>query len=184
MEITTIYVASPGAPFSEKKAQKYGEYLAKIEKKEGVLTPAKVVNKAKSERSVIHDYFEWDDSIAGEKYRIHQARNLMNHIEVEIIDNGDEEVKTIKMFHNIQIVEESKDRGYLSLSSIVNSIDYREQVIDRALTELIGWKKRHQQYSELEPVFAAIEEVEVVIKAKKKKKGQSAKMEYKKAVNA
>ena len=182
MEITTIYVASAGAPFSEKKAQAYGEYLAKIEKKEGILTPAKVVEKARSEKSIIHNYFEWEDSIAGEKYRIHQARQLMNHIEVEIIDNGDTENKTIKMFHNIQIIEESKDRGYLSLSSIINSNDYRDQIIDRALAELVGWKKRHQQYSELKPVFVAIEEVKAVVTAKKKNK--TVEVEYKKAVNA
>lgn len=177
-------MAAPGAPFSEKKVQAYGECLSEIEKKEGVLTPSIVVDKAKKKRSVIHDYFEWDNSEAGAKYRMHQARQLMNHIEVEIIDNGNKENKTIKMFHNIQVVEASKDRGYISLSAVVNSADYREQVIDKALNELAGWKKRHREYSELKPVFKAIDEVQAVVTAKKKKKVKLvADVEYKNAVN-
>lgn len=161
MEITTIYVASTGAPFGAEKAQAYGECLANIEEKKGILTPTIVIQEAKKKKSVMHDYFEWDDSIAGPKYRIHQARQLMNHIEVEIINNGDKEPERIKMFHNIQIIDDSKDRAYLSLSTIISSADYRNQIIEKALKELQAWQHRYLQYAELKPIFKAIKKIKI-----------------------
>lgn len=166
MEITEIYIASPGAPFGTDKAQAYGEYLTKIQEEKGPLTPSLVVKKAKAKKSVIHDYFEWDDTIAGPKYRIHQARRLMNHIQVEIIDNGDKKPRAIKMFHNIQIMKESKDRAYLSLSTIINSDDYRKQIVEKAMVELRGWQERYRQYSELKPIFKAIDKLKTKITKK------------------
>ncbi len=48
------------------------------------ITATDVVNTARNPRSVLHTCFEWKDSVAGEKYRIHQARNLIRLVRVEI----------------------------------------------------------------------------------------------------
>lgn len=41
------------------------------------LTPKLVVDTARDTTHPLHDRFEWDNSIAGEKWRIHQARDLI-----------------------------------------------------------------------------------------------------------
>lgn len=38
------------------------------------ITPEQVLEKARDEQSELHKCFEWNDSIAAEKYRLQQAR--------------------------------------------------------------------------------------------------------------
>ena len=41
------------------------------------ITPYEVLEKAKDENSELHKCFEWNDSIAAEKYRLQQAGNIL-----------------------------------------------------------------------------------------------------------
>lgn len=54
--------------------------LAEIEKRDGKLTPEAVVTEARSERSVLHRMFVWDDGKAAALYRLDQARTLIGSI--------------------------------------------------------------------------------------------------------
>jgi len=49
-------------------------------KRSGILTPSAVVDEARPEDSPLHAAFEWDDSIAAEKYRLEQARRLLRQV--------------------------------------------------------------------------------------------------------
>lgn len=50
----------------------------------GKITPFLVVESARDPESPIHDYFDWDDASAAEKYRIEQARGLIRQCRVEV----------------------------------------------------------------------------------------------------
>lgn len=52
----------------------------------GKITAETVLNVAKDENSVLHGMFEWDDSLAAEKYRLSQARTIINNIEVRVVN--------------------------------------------------------------------------------------------------
>lgn len=43
----------------------------------GTLSPEIVVDAARPDNAPLHNQFEWDDGIAGEKYRIEQARGII-----------------------------------------------------------------------------------------------------------
>lgn len=49
----------------------------------GELTPAVVVDEARDAAHPLHHRFEWDDTIAGEKYREHQAAALIRKVKVK-----------------------------------------------------------------------------------------------------
>ena len=55
------------------KAQDAGEELARIHKRHGQLTPSLVVDESRSQKATLHRIFEWDDEIAAENFRHHQA---------------------------------------------------------------------------------------------------------------
>lgn len=65
--------------------EKVKSRLRELEQATGRLTPADVVADARDPASPLHGYFEWDDSVAGEKYREHQARALIRSVKVEIM---------------------------------------------------------------------------------------------------
>jgi hypothetical protein len=46
------------------------------------LTPAAVVEDARPETALLHEAFEWDDALAGEQYRLWQARQLIKAVRI------------------------------------------------------------------------------------------------------
>ena len=69
------------------KAQVVGEHLTALrEKNDGYLFPADVVVEARRKRSVLHDFFEWDNVTAAEIYRIDRARYLIGSVEVTVVE--------------------------------------------------------------------------------------------------
>jgi hypothetical protein len=50
----------------------------------GQLSPKVVVDAARPHNSILHNYFEWDDDVAGELYREAQARKLIKIIRIEV----------------------------------------------------------------------------------------------------
>jgi hypothetical protein len=150
------------------KVQVYGEEIQKIaDEHGGQVKPINVVDKARDKKSALHDYFEWDDSIAAERFRIAQARNLINHIEVTILFN-DEERKS-RAFFNVSFKNEddNKDSAYIPVEIVANTPGMREQLIDRALDEVKAWKNRWHEYKELAEIFGAIEETQKRLFGKK-----------------
>ena len=61
------------------------------------LTPETVLNVARDENNVMHSMFEWNDEIAGEKYRKHQAAQMICSLRVEIIKD-DKPTKKVRAF--------------------------------------------------------------------------------------
>src|SRR5438105_923153 len=56
--------------------------LLRINKRDGGITPSAVVEDARPEEAPLHCAFEWDDSLAGEEWRQHQARNLIRAVKI------------------------------------------------------------------------------------------------------
>jgi len=156
-----IYKATAGARFNPNKAQDYGNELEKIAKEnKGRLEPQMVVENAREKDSVLHDYFNWDDSTAAESWRRQQARLLINHIDM-VIHYGNEE-KTIKAFVNliVQNGKEEEKNKYIPIEIAVKDEGMRKQLIEEALKEIISWKKKYKEYQELALIFGAIKEVQ------------------------
>jgi len=174
MQIIKEYKAGDYAGFTDAEAQKYGECLDRLQEKHGTLQPPLVVKEASKKSSPLHDYFEWDDTVAAAAHREYQARKLINHIEVRFI-RDDNKKGTIRRYHNVIVSREDSitrgkgsvtrgkggiTRGYVNLDSIVSNQDYQDQIVERALEELKAWKGRYEQYKKLTPIIRAIEKAE------------------------
>lgn len=56
--------------------------LLTIREEHGRLTPRIVLDEASSPEHPLHPRFEWDDAVAGEKYRLRQAHELIVSVKV------------------------------------------------------------------------------------------------------
>ncbi len=63
--------------------------LEAIYREQGELTPALLVDVARAPGHPLHPRFEWDDTVAGEKFRRHQARQLIRSVRIRVIDEDD-----------------------------------------------------------------------------------------------
>ena len=80
----------------------------------GNLEPKAVVDRARDPKNILHDSFEWDDSIAGEKYRIEQARALITTIYVTVSSPDGDNVTTLAYIRNPS--KPLCDPGYKSIT--------------------------------------------------------------------
>jgi hypothetical protein len=136
------------------------EVINEIEsvKKECGLTPENLLEKAKHKKNPLHDLFEWNDSLAAHRYRLQQARVLINEIKVIIED------KEYYLYENVKVEigdSDDTDREYKNCFEIKDDDDLRQQMIAKAIKELAYWKEKHKFYSdELKGLFREIEKVE------------------------
>lgn len=156
-----VFKARSGAFFNDEKAQAYGEFLTNLEKKEGgVLLTASVVEAAAPGDSPIHGYFEWDDGVAAARFRLSQAVDLVSHIILVKIVDGEE--RQIRAFFNVDFKDEAGENktGYVNVEVVAKSRVYRQQVIEKALREIVAWQTRYAEYKELEAIFEAVGHVQ------------------------
>jgi hypothetical protein len=133
--------------------------FAKIKNQNGgKLIPQDVVNAARPKGAPLHKFFDWSDRVAGEKWRICQARNLIR-IHCTIIATGDT-VEKVRAFYSLVPDRYGENRGgYRVTADILNDEAQRRQLLDDALAELGVFQRKYRMLAELADVFAAINRV-------------------------
>ena len=102
------------------------EELRIIHEVNGELSPEQVVESSKNKKSILHSYFEWDNEKAASKWRIRQAIQLLSHIEVKIISNG--EPKVYKVFEMTKRGSTGESHQYKTFDTITpENIDFIKQ---------------------------------------------------------
>lgn len=157
-----IYKARQGSPFKKEEASIIGEIAEKIEKKNGNITPILLVKEAESSRSPIHHLFTWNDTEAAKEYRLHQARNIINHLEYEIINDG---VPNVGMRAYYPVIT-AGERFYVSNEVAANSDDYAKQVVTRLIRILEGTQKELQAFNQYRWLIRILQETENKIREK------------------
>lgn len=122
-----------------------------IADKEETCPPERLREEALNPASPIHGLFTWDIDLAAVKWQIHEARRIINSIEIVI-----NEVERAPAFISIRVNEVT---GYRSAITIMTS----EVMYDAAMAEvrkvLAGWRRR---YSHLGKLW---DEIDAVLKA-------------------
>lgn len=147
------YAWRPGSRVSI-DADKAGRELASIERKAGELTPAIVLERARSANSSLHDHFEWDDSVAAEQHRLSQAGELIRSITVDISRSNVTPPQPVRAFVS---VERKGERSYVGVETAMSDAELRKQVLQRAWAELSSFRQRYADLEELAGVFAAMD---------------------------
>lgn len=133
-------------------AQMVGEICADLESRR-MLTPANLVDEGRPDGSPLHGLFEWDDSVAAERYRETQAAYIIRSIEV--VSSGHEPVRAF-----VSISIGGTAREYMDVNAVVSSADTREMMLADALADLIAFKRKYKALKEFEPIFDVIDEME------------------------
>jgi len=113
------------------------ELLAELHKR-GVLSPAAVVEAARSTRSPLHALFEWDDRVAAEERRLDQARGVIRSVEYQFTIQK-VVVSAPRYVHN---PDAGNGQGYSDLSEIKSNPSKAWAVTRRELNASLGALKR------------------------------------------
>ena len=143
-----IYQLKTGARLPV-KAQVAGEECERLQK-EGRLTPENLVDESRPDDAPLHKCFEWDDTVAAERYREDQARFIIRSIEV-VVEQHNEPTRAF-----VPVVSETKHQ-YESIDVVLRSADSREALLDSARRDLLAFRRKYKTLYELADVFAAID---------------------------
>lgn len=115
------------------------------------ITPKNVLDLARDENTELHKCFEFDDTIAGEKYRLIQARDIIRHFVIKHTNDKGEE-QNIRTFQITTVTNH-----YEPTRVIMKNPDEYAALLSRAKEELRNIKRRYKTLTELEEVFEAID---------------------------
>lgn len=121
------------------------------------VTAKELLDASRDPESPLHSCFEWDDTIAAEKYRVTQARYMLRSIVVKIDYPEKRETITVRACVNVAPINARTEGIYVSYKNAMNNSEYRERVLQRALYELRAFQKKYSDYEELATVMKAID---------------------------
>lgn len=122
----------------------------------GVLLPQKVVEVARKKTNPLHSWFEWNNGEAAEKYRLHQARQLIRLY----VAPADTEHGAVKLRGMVSLsVDRKAGGGYRTIAEVVSNEELYRNLLTDALAELQVVERKYQRLSELRPVFKEAQKV-------------------------
>lgn len=133
-------------------AQEAGTELARIYQERGRLEAADVVAESRPETAVLHPCFEWEDTVAAEKWREHQARGICQCL-VTVEERGDAKPLEVRAFFHAQ-------GSYHPTPVIIREEDKYNDLYQSALRDLLAIREKFSMLSdreELRAVFSAID---------------------------
>ena len=138
--------------FNGADAQKVADEIDLIQRDEdGNLKSQQIVDAARDSNSELHKCFEFDDAVAGEKYRLIQARDIIRHFVIKHTNDKGEE-QNIRTFQITTVTNH-----YEPTRVIMKNPDEYAALLARAKEELRYIKRRYETLTELEEVFEAID---------------------------
>lgn len=139
--------------------------------------PQDIVKDATNPQSPYHGFFEWNDEKAGPKYRLQQARALLQNLKVLYHDAQGNEI-SVRKYIRVQLstpADHELQSGYAPRVKVLKTAYLREQVVAMAKTMLESFKTRFRMFTEVEAVYPHIEAAILMlsgVKVRAKKKAQ------------
>jgi len=130
---------------------------------DGLLYPNTIVEYARNENTLLHERFEWDDEIAGENYRIWQARQLIVRVKIEAIKGH-----IIQAY--VSLTSDRSDGGYRSMVEVLQDDDASGELLMDALEEFKRLEEKYKELKELRRIFQDIDAI------RRKKKARTVKV--------
>lgn len=141
------------------KAEDAGTELERIQAKYGEVTPKNLLDESRPVTAVMHNCYEWNDTVAAEKWRLQQSRHIMSCLTVtyESVEDNSDEIKTIEV-RAFQNVSPEREGRFLHVKNAMESPEYRHELMLRALRELAEYRKKYTDLSELAKVIGYVDQ--------------------------
>jgi hypothetical protein len=133
--------------------------------KAGRLTADTIVTNARKKTHPLHPLFEWNNTAAAQAYRQHQATRALKAVVVIYERPEGGTLKPTSYFVSYVSPAEAK-RGAIARRDYIRAEDAREipairtEVLDRARSELLAWKRKYEALAEFMEIRDVIERVQ------------------------
>ena len=120
--------------------------ISRIYNENGNITPDLVIKAAKDPNNVLHHLFEWDDSKAGNAYRVDQARQIITSVKINIVT----ESRTISAVSYVRDPRLPNDQqGYISVAKLKTDKDLAKDSIKYEFQRAYAHLHRAKTHAEI-----------------------------------
>lgn len=132
-------------------AQVAGEICEQLQNSEAGLSPATLLDVSRDANAPLHGEFEWDDTVAAEKYRITQAAGIIRNIVIVTKDEND----TIKQDRGFVSIPGGTS-AYVSLQAALDNDEWNAHLLEMAKNDMQAFLAKYRRVQELAEVNAAM----------------------------
>lgn len=117
----------------------------------GVIMPSVVVDRARPPENPLHPHFEWNDSVAAEKFRLEQARYIIRMT----ITQETSQPTPRRVFVALRS-ERPAGGGYRELTSVMSDEKMRADLLAQAKADALTFQRKYAHLEEMADVIRAI----------------------------
>jgi hypothetical protein len=150
-----VYLPKRGSRLNKAQAQLFGEVIERLRTYGDGDIAKSIVDEARSPRSPLHDFFEWNDTKAAEAYRRSQARQYVRSIEVKITRMG----TTLQTRAFVPTYRQGGGE-VTNIGTALSDVDLMRRLLAEAQREADIFRRRFEtlrSLAELSGLFAALD---------------------------
>jgi len=136
--------------------------LEKIRLKNGGLTDDLILKNAQAKNHELHDWFEWDDTVAATEHRRAQARLLLRAFHVVYKEKPELKMRAYEVMHKTR-PSALQRTVYSTTEEVLSNPESRDRLIAEAIKMAMQFRNRFRNLHELEKIIEAIDAVIVDI---------------------
>lgn len=134
-------------------AQKVGELMEKLERSKNGLSPSSLLEASRKDGTLLHEYFDWDDTSAAEKWRMSQAQGLILNVRVVIKEtDSDHEIKERGF-----VPTTDRKSAYVSLQTAFSNEEWKKSLLNQVKTDMETFIAKYRRLQEVQSVIAQME---------------------------
>jgi len=157
--VPKVIYASRASVQNQKKSAVIERELDSIYKKHGTVTQKLILDEAQDPNHPLHQYFEWDDSIAAQKFRLHQALQMIQATRfIAFIGQPQSPPPLVDGTPVRKLISEMKrGGGFILRPQALDDAEIRAALMERKKGQLRSWCREAVDIDELKPLRDAIE---------------------------
>ena len=132
---------------------------------DGEITAEILLDRAKSSKSQLHAFFNWDDTEAAYLYRIIQAKDLIRRCKVTYL-NDFNEVITVRAYVNVRdenkadeddmVTDESRGK-YVTFAKALNIPTYNEQMMQQCTRDIAIFQNKYSAFNAAKKIIETMQ---------------------------
>ena len=119
------------------------------------VTPQEVVDYARDESTELHKCFEWKDRVAAEKYRLSQARSVMQNI-ITVVTYKDENDASKDVVIRAIVSTNTRETKYETITRSIENPESFARLRAAMMRDLEIFKQRYGRYASLKTEYVEL----------------------------
>jgi uncharacterized protein YpuA (DUF1002 family) len=123
---------------------------------EGAVTPERLVEVSKPKDAPLHQEFEWNNTIAAQKYREEQARQIIKNIVAIELTEDEEEPKEVQCWVNSVrafVPTDERLHKYVSINTALKEPSWRNNLLENAKRDMKAFIAKYNKLTELDDII-------------------------------